>query len=261
MRAPGRGGSFVALVLLLPALLFWPVLFGAPPGDGARAVFPLVVASPVLVATWLGAREGESPFRRALLPRGRGWLWIAVALLCFPVLSLVSIACGGLLGEPAPRWPLEAGDLDRLWLAPLFLAIPCLAEEPGWRGYLQPRLERRLGPLGASIVVGLTWGAWHTSDLVMHPESFPDAASYLPKFAWIVGASLWFGWLHLRTGGNLLVAMAAHAGGNLAFALTPLSPWRGYPASVFQVHLALLFGGGLWLLLRVRGRAAGTPEP
>jgi membrane protease YdiL (CAAX protease family) len=36
-----------------------------------------------------------------------------------------------------------------------------LGEEPGWRGYALPRLEARVGPVGASVVIALLWAGWH----------------------------------------------------------------------------------------------------
>ncbi|MEU1392718.1 MULTISPECIES: CPBP family intramembrane glutamic endopeptidase [unclassified Nonomuraea] len=39
--------------------------------------------------------------------------------------------------------------------------VGACAEEIGWRCLLQPLLRRRTGPLTASVVVGLLWGAWH----------------------------------------------------------------------------------------------------
>ena len=36
-----------------------------------------------------------------------------------------------------------------------------LGEEPGWRGYALPRLERALGPVRGSLVLGLLWTGWH----------------------------------------------------------------------------------------------------
>ncbi len=35
-------------------------------------------------------------------------------------------------------------------------------EEAGWRGFLQPIMEKRYGVIHGSIVVGVIWGFWHT---------------------------------------------------------------------------------------------------
>jgi membrane protease YdiL (CAAX protease family) len=34
-------------------------------------------------------------------------------------------------------------------------------EEPGWRGFALPRLEARLKPLPAALLLGVIWTAWH----------------------------------------------------------------------------------------------------
>lgn len=52
------------------------------------------------------------------------------------------------------------------WGAPVLLVliaqfIGAVGEEIGWRGYLQPMLQRRLGLLPAALIVGLIWGVWH----------------------------------------------------------------------------------------------------
>jgi uncharacterized protein len=36
-----------------------------------------------------------------------------------------------------------------------------VSEEPGWRGFLLPRLQDRFSPLVASLMVWLPWALWH----------------------------------------------------------------------------------------------------
>jgi uncharacterized protein len=72
-----------------------------------------------------------------------------------------------------------------------------LGEEPGWRGYALPRLEQALGPVPASLVLGLLWTGWH-----------------LPLFwypGWI-SSPLWVYVLFL-TGQSLILTYAANLGG------------------------------------------------
>ncbi|MCL2588223.1 MAG: CPBP family intramembrane metalloprotease [Oscillospiraceae bacterium] len=35
-------------------------------------------------------------------------------------------------------------------------------EQSGWRGFLQPHMEKRFSVVKASVVVGIIWGFWHT---------------------------------------------------------------------------------------------------
>ena len=36
-----------------------------------------------------------------------------------------------------------------------------LWEEPGWRGFALPRLQRQYGPLAGTLVLGFLWALWH----------------------------------------------------------------------------------------------------
>lgn len=46
-------------------------------------------------------------------------------------------------------------------LGPILNALPCFGEEWGWRGYLLPKLLKRMGLLPTLLVSGLIWGLWH----------------------------------------------------------------------------------------------------
>lgn len=62
------------------------------------------------------------------------------------------------------------------YLAALTLnALFALGEEIGWRGYLQPELEASgLGRVRAALVVGLIWGLWHASAILLLGHNYPE---------------------------------------------------------------------------------------
>jgi membrane protease YdiL (CAAX protease family) len=47
------------------------------------------------------------------------------------------------------------------YLYPALLIGGPLFEELGWRGFAQPRLQERFGPMMASLILGLLWAFWH----------------------------------------------------------------------------------------------------
>lgn len=43
-----------------------------------------------------------------------------------------------------------------------------LGEEPGWRGYALPRLQRQFDPVTSSLVLGFLWANWHLPLILTH---------------------------------------------------------------------------------------------
>ncbi|MEV4397316.1 CPBP family intramembrane glutamic endopeptidase [Nonomuraea sp. NPDC049607] len=94
---------------------------------------------------------------------GRGGWGAAtgVALLVTaPLIIAAAVGAHGLLtGDP--RFTAPGALNNPFALIVVAQLVGACAEEIGWRCLLQPLLRRRTGPLTASVVVGLLWGAWH----------------------------------------------------------------------------------------------------
>ena len=130
----------------------------------------LQVAAPDLAVLGVSVIRGGSALRRAVTGRFRFWsrgvgarrglaIWAAM-IVTFTTCNLVS----GLLHQRFVggefTWELGWRTLALLPVA-MFLDAGAVLEENGWRGYSMPVALRRWGPLGASLVVGLMWAAWH----------------------------------------------------------------------------------------------------
>ncbi|MFI9592876.1 lysostaphin resistance A-like protein [Nonomuraea sp. NPDC052265] len=77
-----------------------------------------------------------------------------------PLIIVLCVGAYGLLtGDPRFTAPGALSSPFALIVVAQF--IGACAEEIGWRCLLQPLLRRRIGPLTASVVVGVLWGAWH----------------------------------------------------------------------------------------------------
>jgi membrane protease YdiL (CAAX protease family) len=50
----------------------------------------------------------------------------------------------------------------------VYLIVGPISEEPGWRGYLLPRLRVRLTPLRVGLFFGPVWAIWHLPLFLIH---------------------------------------------------------------------------------------------
>jgi membrane protease YdiL (CAAX protease family) len=207
-----RLAAFFALAFLTA---WWPWPFFAV-GLAPTAFFacgPLVAA---LVVT--GVADGRAGYRElgARMVRWRvGWTWWLVALgTPLAVLALAAVANVAVWDAPAPVLAAVAWSQVALGFAVRFvnpLDGP-LGEEPGWRGYALPQLQRGRSPLGAAAVLGVFVALWHLP-LVATGRL---AAVGLPiTFA----ITLVYVWLFNRTGGSVLMTMVFHvAQGTVSYA-------------------------------------------
>jgi uncharacterized protein len=116
--------------------------------------------------------------------------------------------------------PSAEGLLTVATMLPFTLLLAGGPEEPGWRGYALPRLQQRFGALGASLVLGATWGLWH-GPLWLVPNTGFEAVSYPAYLALALGTSVIYTWLFNSTGGSVLLPMLFHAATNSAIPLLP----------------------------------------
>ena len=104
----------------------------------------------------------------------------------------------------------------------LFLVPAVLAgalEEPGWRGYAQKALQRKVSVLSSSLIIGLFWALWHWPLFFLRGYyhatlSFGSSAFWFFNLSILVG-SIIYGWLYNRTGQVAVAAVFYHALGNL----------------------------------------------
>ncbi|WP_169789174.1 CPBP family intramembrane glutamic endopeptidase [Nonomuraea candida] len=129
-------------------------------------------------------------------------------------------------GEGGAHAPVAAAPL----LFAVFL-VSAAAEEAGWTAYATDPLRRRLGALGAAVVLGAVWGVWHLVPLAQAGRS--PAWTFLGT----VAARVIMVWVYRGSGGNVpSAAVVFHAMLNVVPSLLP-----GYSADATVVACAALF--------------------
>lgn len=94
-----------------------------------------------------------------------------------------------------------------------------LGEEPGWRGFALPRLQRLYGPLGGSVVLGPLWSFWHLPYFWMPEWGTPKESGL--DIVWFVlalsAATIIYTWVFNKTKGSLVVVILLHASNDAFF--------------------------------------------
>ena len=221
--------------LYLFGVLAWTWIGLAPAVFSTRGLleFPVVIFSiigllgPIIVPALLIASgrwdESLDPtvghfFRRCFDPRGLSALWylwvvgLVAILVVTPVLLEPDTRVGGGIVDAGPGLFLIIGALGAL-------------EEPGWRGYAQEGLQRRMPVLLAGLIIGVFWATWHLPLFFIEGTYQAGLGVGSPAFwafhlAIVVGAPF-YAWLYNAAGRVIFVAVLYHGLSNMGRELTP----------------------------------------
>ena len=165
----GPAATFLATAVGLG----WFITFLAAQLPTSSALLPLVAIPvsyvPAIVA-WIilrvaGSADERRSFRRRLTTVRVGWRWYAFAII-LPVTHIAGVVLAAAAGGTIPFNPAL------LAILPLFF-LTNYGEEIGWRGYALPKLQERMTPLAASLVLGFIWAAFHWVALLGNGAAAP----------------------------------------------------------------------------------------
>ena len=233
--------AFFVLVFVL-SIPFWAV--GAATGLQLTPDLPVssfIWVCPVIAASLLEYRERGTAGVATLLKRSVDYTrvqdkrWYVPAVLLLPGIYAATYGVMRLVGLPLPTVQLPV--LAALgWFLGYFIAGQC--EELGWTGYALDPLQARWSALGASLLLGLVWAAFH---FVPHVQGH-RAPEWI---AWwslaTVALRVLYTWLYNNTGGSVFATVLFHATGNLA-QIGPFLDFGpgGYPLAAQRIAALLL---------------------
>jgi membrane protease YdiL (CAAX protease family) len=234
--------------------------------DLAVAVaFQLAVYGPALAALVVLARQprpalaawARSLVRFDVAPRWYAFVFGAPIALALAVVAAAAVTGGAPTWSALPAWPLLLG-----WFAAQ-VATSGL-EEPGWRGFALPLLQRTYTAERANWLLGFVWAAWHLPFVLYLYRDLPLAMVplTLAGFAMsIVAMGFVHAWVANSTG-SVALNVLLHAWANVTnglVALVVVSPI----VPLATAGLTWLFVA--WLLRRFGGATlrapASTPSP
>jgi uncharacterized protein len=189
------------------------------------AAFGPALSALLLVALTEG-KAGVLNFLRRFLLWRVPFRWYLLVLIGLPVLILLCFFCvPGAMGSFQAPVPAFALNFLVGYIAILLLGGP-LGEEPGWRGFALPRLQKRYGPLVGSLVLGVFWGLWHLPAFFLIPgyngagSDFVGIMSAIVSFVIaIMALAVIYTWVSNNTRSSLLLAILFHASFNTSGSL------------------------------------------
>ncbi|MBB4689514.1 CPBP family intramembrane glutamic endopeptidase [Amycolatopsis jiangsuensis] len=210
--------AWVPYVLSRNGLGVWHFTFpGEALGSQLLGVLPGAylgpIASALIVTAATEGRAGLRVWRRRMTNFRVRWYWYLVVLLAVPAaLTLGTVVLSGQAPLVPPATVLAA------FLPGLVLQMVTtgLAEEPGWREFAMPRMQRRLGPVAATLAVGVIWGAWHLPLFLTDWGGGPARSLVEPVefLVTVVAFSFVMTWVFNRSAGSMPLVMLVHTSVN-----------------------------------------------
>jgi membrane protease YdiL (CAAX protease family) len=192
----------VATFFVLAYFLTW----GAIPWNSFWTPGALIAAVVVVLVT-------EGP--RGLLTLGSrlirwrvSWVWYALAIGVPLFVHFASISANVALGASAPSLSL----LTPWYGLPLAIGLHAISpfggplmEEPSFRGFAQPELEKGRSRLAATVIMAGAVAGWHLPLFFM-----PVFEAPLIGFVTTLAVTFWYAWLLDHASGSVLITLIAH---------------------------------------------------
>ena len=223
-------GFIFTIILAFPASLYLvPLFYNLNPEFSLQTIICIILVGSVCAYIVSGIYSSKKSVAEFLTPikgiKGKQiFLLIAVILTLGLVLGAVGISL--ILGTI----PQTSSWMDLSFILPLqflnaFFFMGGLTEEPGWRGFALPKLQKKYSPLICGLIIGIIWASWHLPAGILALSSPYTIStievdwnglilSYIFGLFVEISASILFVWYYNKSQGNLLGCVLLHTSSN-----------------------------------------------
>ncbi len=285
-RQKNREAFWIAFLVawVLSALVFLAhnTFYNRAPFSPIMVGFALVSVLPVafVISMSYSRIPAVRSYLTSLVRFRRVWGWSALALVLTPALILLSVPISSSLGrQPMTALQFPATGLALIGLVTLkflyqLFFFNATGEEAGWRGFALPRLQTRISPLIAALILAIFWVPWHF--FLWQAEGRPVLGGqfWIEQYLIHILFSLIIVWFYNRAKGSILVAGITHAAANTALTLVPQVDFQILLAIMAILALVFVVIDRMWAKLppnhpavyrspesAAQARAVATPTP
>lgn len=141
----------------------------------------------------------------------RPWLYVLLFLVLYFLRIFLSYVIAGQPGEF-----LKLFQNSYVWINMMALPInfflvftAFFGEEYGWRGFLQPMLQKRFGKRAGVLLLGIMWGFWHLPINMFYYSPDTWLQSVVSQLLTCTGLAIFFGYAQMKTR-NIWVPVIMH---------------------------------------------------
>lgn len=178
-------------------------------------------------------------------------LVIILFIIMYFTVLLVSCAINGEIGYFIKILAKPGTWFGMVGLIPFFFIsfIPYFGEEYGWRFYLQPILQKKLGKRKGVIVLGIIWGIWHLPVCYFYYGTPDDGITViLIQIVACISIGIFFAYAYMKTRSIWAVTFLHYFNNSMAavldtdFSKTYGSGWEGLASGtvVYAIFLTVL---------------------
>ncbi|MEU7861278.1 type II CAAX endopeptidase family protein [Nonomuraea sp. NPDC049141] len=234
----------------------FPSLLGSTQFAG---VLPGAYLGPILAAFIVTAvadgREGVRRWVGRMTKWRVSWVWYVATAVGVPATIIIT---GLAVSDGDIHMPPVAVLVAYLPGLLLQMVTTGLAEEPGWRDFALPRLQRKFGPLVTTLVLGPLWGLWHLPLFLSEWGGWPDVTPMrVGEFvASCCVLNVVITWVFNRTGQSLPLVMLLHVSINNFLSIAYADMFPSIATAEQASHVILLAGttAAIVVLVATRGR-------
>jgi membrane protease YdiL (CAAX protease family) len=164
------------------------------------------VGAAVIVTMRTGGRPALGELLRSTTRWRAGPRWLVITI----VSPLALFAVAALLTRAdLTRLSFRTDDPVQILEVLVISTAYGLGEEPGWRGFMLPRLQARHEAWTATVLLALVWAAWHAPFFV-YRYPFGGAGMIAGFVVSLFAGALWLTFLYNSTGGSVLAVALWH---------------------------------------------------
>jgi membrane protease YdiL (CAAX protease family) len=187
---------------------------------------------PAYVVSSAFSRVGSLRSYLSTLVRPRGNIvWYLVAFFTFPVIHLLGNVFTNLVAGRPFLANFAGATTGLIGIAVLefmkvFFWSGGINEESGWRGFALPRLQSKLPPIMAGLIIWVVHTIWELlGDVFMDVFSGGDISwPAMSRLVWMPCWTILFIWVYNRTKGSILAPVIFHASMNMMNPLMGILP-------------------------------------